>query len=215
MLKRSKTEVNPHHPVRDVSSLTLTNPLDNNFHQPLVGQREMLQVPTQRTIEGRKWKSLTLFDRQQQIVKQKDFTAKPLKKIDNIKRKIGSTLDVWKKFSVAKNFPLSLGINVDPIEQCLYEHSSTVHVKRTPTITLLTVTNDFHQTKYKVGKIINIPLPFCSNFREADLHSEKLPLGCRSGEYLLFSNIELGERPSDNLSYLYPRGVQGSICFFV
>lgn len=26
-----------------------------------------------------------------------------------------TTLEVWKKFSVAKNFPWSLGINVDPI----------------------------------------------------------------------------------------------------
>ena len=66
----------------------------------------------------------------------------------------------------------------------------------------------------KLDKLYNIPLPFCSSFNEADLHSEKLPLGCRSGEYLLFSNMVLGERPSDS-SCLYPRGVQGSTCFSI
>lgn len=41
--------------------------------------------------------------------------------LDNSKRSVYTsikrTFDVWKKFSVAKNFPLSFGTKVDPMSQ--------------------------------------------------------------------------------------------------
>lgn len=58
-----------------------------------------------------------------------------------------------------------------------------------------------------------IPWSFCNSFKDADLHSEKLPLGSKVDRYLFFSIKEVGDSFHASLSEVYPLGVQGSIGF--
>lgn len=64
-----------------------------------------------------------------------------------------------------------------------------------------------------LGRKTQVPLPFCNSVNEADLHSEKLPLGCRAERSLFFSVTKLGESFSSFTLCVYPLGVQGSTGF--